>query len=347
MEYFQPNNLAQYGKPDPTAMKQKQFISEINSEGGAHSSELKKYYSHTNNWRRYLVPATKEERRALIAERLDIDIFLESQQILTIEEAIEAIDYWIKSISIHSLVQFFDNNDVVHKAMVAYKKSNPISNIGMTIEMLAGDIHLFDRKLLKQKKCPQRFWKESRLELDARPCEYTKAEGFSHRADCIQYNIMGTCEWQDTNYKAGVGTQKFQADTKRMDNLLKLAKAKLLTALLKEGYTFEEAFEGIVLKIDWRDPQMLTREDLQELYEFDTDQKAHIKMYFSEYNHTRDKYGNLITSMRDEYIEIDEPEAEKEIKAPKDSFFKKSEAGELTDEEYEMSLMEYDQSSLE
>ena len=58
------SNFAQYGKKDPTAIKQRQFINEIQSQYGSHSTDHKEYYSAVKNWRNLLVPQhLKEEKK--------------------------------------------------------------------------------------------------------------------------------------------------------------------------------------------------------------------------------------------------------------------------------------------
>ena len=75
------SNFAQYGKKDPTAIKQRQFINEIQSQYGSHSTDHKEYYSAVKNWRNLLVPATPERRKEIILGSLKLDVIADAEEI--------------------------------------------------------------------------------------------------------------------------------------------------------------------------------------------------------------------------------------------------------------------------
>jgi hypothetical protein len=162
--------------------------------------------------------------------------------------------------------------------------------------------------MLKKRGCPERFWKESRLELYAIECEYTKHEGTgNHRKDCIQYIKSQTCGWRDTGYQVGVGRQKFQADLRHLNQLKFQAIGKFVSKTLKE-YDWDEV-KRMLGSINFNHPDIFLQEDLQELFEYKKEDRAFIKYFFSEYKNEVDAQGNVITSMRDKYegeqIDID------------------------------------------
>ena len=85
------HNFATYGVQDDTAIKQKRFIDEITSSYGAHSSELRKYYDSSKNWRNLLVPASKAERKEIIFNYLQLDILKETEA-KDLDEAFDRLD---------------------------------------------------------------------------------------------------------------------------------------------------------------------------------------------------------------------------------------------------------------
>lgn len=300
-------NFAQfgYGSVDPTAKKQKQFIDEINSPYGSHTSEQKEYYPAIKNWRNLLVPATPERRKEIILGSLNVEVIRDEEQIKSVEEAYAKVDKWIKSVSEKALISFFSNQEVIHDAIIAMKEHNPNQNYGLMVTTLIGDILFHDRTLLKKAKCPARFYEESRLELDEIDCEHTKIEGTgNHRKDCVQYHLSQECDWVDTGYQVGVGRQKFQADLRHMNQLKFKAIGAFISEILSE-HDFDYMKEKL-FAINWNHPDIYKTKSLQKLFGFSKEDLQFINMFFTEYKHEVDALGNVFTSMRDEYVDIDE-----------------------------------------
>ena len=317
------SNFAQYGKKDPTAMKQRQFINELDSQYGSHSTDHKEYYPAIQNWRNLLVPATPERRKEIILGSLKLDVIADIEEIESIDEAYEEMDKWIKSISEKSLISFFANQEPIHDAMIAYKQNNKNRKYGLMITTLVGDIHFHDRKLLKKAKCPPRFWDESRIELEEIPCEYTKVEGTgSHRKDCKQYHLSQECDWRDTGYQVGVGRQKFQADLRHMNQIKFRAIGTFIAKSYKE-YKWAKELEMLAQANNFNHPDWYIKPEYQSLFEFTDDERNFLKYFYSEYEHTVDDYGNVFTSMRDEYVDVDSEFLEEDdFQIPSDEYFK-------------------------
>ena len=330
------SNFAQYGKKDPTAIKQRQFINEIQSQYGSHSTDHKEYYSAVKNWRNLLVPATPERRKEIILGSLKLDVIADAEEIKSIDEAFSRMDRWIKSISERTLTSFFANQETIHDAMIAYKNANPNQNYGLNITTLVGDILFHDRKLVKKEKCPPRFWDESRIELEEVPCEHTKVEGTgTHRKDCKQYHLSQECDWRDTGYQVGVGRQKFQADLRHMNQIKFRAIGTFITKCLKE-YEWDEVLLMLAQADNFRHPDWYKNPEYETLFEFSDDEKDFLKYFFSEYKHWVDKNGNVFTSMKDEYVDIDSEFLEEEdFKVPSDDYFKGKDSEDLLEDSTE------------
>jgi hypothetical protein len=279
-DIYATSHFANYGKPDKQEQQRKRFIQEIKSDIGAHSSELKKYWKNSNNWRNLLVPASKTRRKEIILEYLDVDI-IRTTSATDIDEAFELLNPYISSVSERALINFFENQDVVHKAIGAMKREKP--TYGLTISALGQDILFWEKKMFKHTKCPSILWEENRIELLELPCEDD-----DHRADCKQYELDGESSWLDRenakSIKIGLQRKKFMTDQAKLKELKFKAIGNLITALKKEpDYSYEKLTETLA-SIEWSHPEIYLKPDLVKLWKFTNEEKAFCEEYFEIYD---------------------------------------------------------------
>jgi len=299
MSVYATSNFANYGKPDKQEKQRKRFMREIQSEYGAHSSELKNYWQRSNSWRNLLVCSTKEERKQIFLDYLDMDI-LQTASAKDIDEAFEKINPYISSVSKRALLSFFENQDAVHKAMGAIKTVRP--SYGLTIYYLAQDILFWESKMFKINKCPAILWEENRIELFEIPCEDD-----DHRADCKQYHQDGETTWLDREKvlnnnkkkisKFGLRRKKFITDEAKLKELKFKAIGNLISSLKKEpDYSYDKLTETLA-SIEWSHPEIYLKPDLQELWKFTTEEKAFCEEFFEIYDvEVHDNY--VLTSLK-------------------------------------------------
>jgi hypothetical protein len=279
-DIYATSHFASYGKPDKQEQQRKQFLREIDSPYGAHSSELKKYWKNSNNWRNLLVPISKARRKEIILEYLDVDI-IRTTSATDIDEAFELLNPYISSVSERALINFFENQDVVHKAIGAMKREKP--TYGLTITGLGQDILFWEKKMFKHTKCPSILWEENRVELSELPCEDD-----DHRADCKEYHLDGATEWLDRenakSIKIGLQRKKFMTDQAKLKELKFKAIGNLITALKKEpDYSYEKLTETLA-SIEWSHPEIYLKPDLVKLWKFTNEEKAFCEEYFDIYD---------------------------------------------------------------
>jgi len=279
-DIYATSNFANYGKPDKQEQQRKRFMSEIQSTYGAHSSELKKYWKNSNNWRNLLVPASKKRRKEIILEYLDIDI-LRNSSAKDIDEAFERLNPYIASVSERALINFFENQKVVHQAIGAMKRERP--TYGLTITHLGQDILFWEKKMFKHTKCPSVLWDENRVELSELPCE-----DYDHRADCKEYHQDGESTWHDIetarSKRIGLQRKKFMTDQARLQELKFKAVGNLISALQKEpDYSVEKLSETLA-SIRWEHPEIYLKPDLVKLWKFTNEEKAFCEEYFEIYD---------------------------------------------------------------
>jgi len=279
-DIYATSHFASYGKPDKQEQQRKRFISEIQSEEGAHSSELKNYWKNSNNWRNLLVTTSKERRKEIILEYLDIDI-LRNSSAKDIDEAFDKLNPYISSVSERALINFFENQEVVHQAIGAMKREKP--TYGLTITGLGQDILFWEKKMFKHNKCPSMLWDENRVELIEIPCEDDE-----HRADCKQYHQDGESTWHDRetarSKKIGMQRKKFMTDAAKLKELKFKAIGNLITALKKEpDYSYEKLTETLT-SIEWSHPEIYLKPDLVKLWKFTNEEKAFCEEYFEIYD---------------------------------------------------------------
>ena len=73
-EIFATNHFSNIGIPDKTRQRRKRFLTEVQSENGAHSSEMGQYWKYAKNWRNLLVTIPKVDMKKIFVEYLDINI---------------------------------------------------------------------------------------------------------------------------------------------------------------------------------------------------------------------------------------------------------------------------------
>ena len=281
-EIFATNHFSNIGIPDKTRQRRKRFLKEVQDPDGygAHSSEMGQYWKYAKNWRNLLVTIPKVDMKKIFVEYLDINI-LKTSNAKDIDDAFERIYPYISSVSKRALVDFFEKQDVVHKAIGALKRTKP--NYGLTTHILAQDILLWETKLFKTTKCPPSYWLENRIELMEIPCEDD-----DHRWDCKQYHQDGVTEWLDRetiiSRKIGLQRKNFMADQAKLKELKFKAIANLIIALKKEpDYSYDKLTETLT-SIEWSHPEIYLKPDLQELWKFTTEEKAFCEEYFEIYD---------------------------------------------------------------
>lgn len=284
MSIYGTKSLSEYGRWDKDSNKRKMFLEA--TTGGVHSADLANYYPKSQDWRKYLIKPSAEERNEIILSLLDPAVLDYAPK--DTAQALKKIGLYIPNVSAKFLEEYIEKQNRIIDTLESGKFTEGAEFKWewkhMPIGAFCMDILSAERKKLKDVGVPALFYKEQRLMLTRLTGECGR-EGHSSKCIIFQGTVYSPHPVALGGVAPRVGQLKLNdlADRADFNRIQEKVMGRVLVRMNELGNKTVDEKVAYLTNFNFEDPALYLVEENQELFGLTDEEIQFVEDFLERY----------------------------------------------------------------